>query len=141
MQNRATMQELVAAVRLFVEQELAPSQQDDRVRFRTRVAINALTSVERELAQGDEALRHEVADLATLLDRHVEVPEDPASVARCALELNLELARRIRAGEAPPGTLGHLERIGAAKLRVASPRYLQRYEIECPASDPHGRGE
>ena len=38
-----------------------------------------------------------------------------------------ELARRIRGGEVPDGTLALLKRHVAAKLRVASPSYLDRY--------------
>jgi DNA-binding FadR family transcriptional regulator len=38
-----------------------------------------------------------------------------------------ELARRIRSGDIPEGARALLEREVAAKLRVASPRYLDRY--------------
>jgi hypothetical protein len=38
------------------------------------------------------------------------------------------LARRIREGDVPAGTLAMLKQHVAAKLRVASPRYLARYE-------------
>ena len=37
------------------------------------------------------------------------------------------LARRIRAGDVPEGARALLEREVAAKLRIASPRYLDRY--------------
>jgi hypothetical protein len=39
-----------------------------------------------------------------------------------------KLARRIRRGDVPAGTLALLKRHVAVKLRVASPRYLARYE-------------
>jgi hypothetical protein len=38
-----------------------------------------------------------------------------------------ELARRIRAGDVPEGARALLEQEVAAKLRIASPRYLDRY--------------
>ena len=37
------------------------------------------------------------------------------------------LSARIRAGDVPPGTLALLKRDVAARLRIASPRYLDRY--------------
>ncbi len=40
----------------------------------------------------------------------------------------LELARRIRADEPPEGALASLKEHVAAKFRVASPRYLDRYQ-------------
>jgi hypothetical protein len=42
--------------------------------------------------------------------------------------LNRELARRVRSGEMPEGTLEALRRIAELKLRTASPRYLERLE-------------
>jgi hypothetical protein len=38
-----------------------------------------------------------------------------------------ELARRIRGGDVPAGAPAQLEQEVAAKLRIASPRYLDRY--------------
>ncbi|NHK39805.1 DUF6285 domain-containing protein [Thermus thermophilus] len=42
-------------------------------------------------------------------------------------ELLRTLAARIRDGQAPPGTLAFLKAHVARKLRVASPKYLERY--------------
>ena len=39
-----------------------------------------------------------------------------------------ELAARIRAGDVPPGTLARVKADVAARLRIASPQYLERYE-------------
>jgi signal transduction protein with GAF and PtsI domain len=39
-----------------------------------------------------------------------------------------DLAARIRAGDVPPGTLERVKADVAARLRVASPRYLDRYD-------------
>ena len=63
------------------------------------VALNALGIVYRELA----ALE----------------PEDDTE--------QRELARRIRAGDVPPGTLARVKAGVEARLAVASPRYLDRY--------------
>jgi hypothetical protein len=92
--------ELTEAVREFLEAEILPVVDDQRLRFRTLVAINALGIVEREL--------------------------DAPAPGLAAEEL-AELARRIRAGEPPADALRLLKEHVAAKLRVASPRYLDRY--------------
>lgn len=102
MSDRPAASELVEATREFLEREVLPSLADPRLRFRTLVAINALGIAQREL-------------------------ESPAEDELSPEEL-LELARRIRADDVPDGTLPLLKRHVAAKLRIANPRYLERYE-------------
>jgi Domain of unknown function (DUF6285) len=100
--DRPSAAQLVEASREFLEREILPTVKDDRLRFRTLVAINALSIAQRDLeSEGEEGL---------------------------SAEKLAELARRIRAGDVPAGTLAMLKRHVAAKLRVASPRYLARYE-------------
>lgn len=101
MTDRPSAPELVEATREFLEGEILPSLTDPRLRFRTLVAINALGIAQRELETAEDDLSH--AELA-------------------------ELARRIRAGDVPDDALLVLKRHVAAQLRVASPRYLGRYE-------------
>ena len=95
MSDRPTAGELAAAVREFLETEILPTLDDHRLRFRTLVAMNALSIVEREAPEPTEA------EWAT--------------------------ARRIRAGDVREGDLAELRTAAAAKLAVASPRYLERY--------------
>jgi hypothetical protein len=97
--ERPTAQELVEALLEFLGGEILPTLTDHRLRFRTLVAMNALGIVYRELA----ALP----------------PEDDAE--------QRELAARIRAGDVPPGTLRRVKADVAAKLRVASPQYLEQH--------------
>jgi hypothetical protein len=99
--DRPTAPELVEAAREFLEREILPALADPRLRFRTLVAVNALGIAQREL---ESTLQDELS---------------PG-------ELGV-LARRIRAGDVPEGTLELLKRHVAAKLRIASPRYLERY--------------
>jgi hypothetical protein len=99
--DRPTAAELVEATREFLEGEILPTLTDERLRFRTLVAINALGIAQRELESGE-------AD----------------DMSREELE---ELARQIRAGDVPADALERLREHVAAKLRVASPRYLERY--------------
>ncbi len=99
MSERPTAQELTEAILEFLGREILPSGEDQRLRFRTLVAMNALSIVFREL----ERLP----------------PEDDAE--------QRELAARIRAGDVPPGTLQRVKEDVAERLRIASPRYLDTY--------------
>jgi hypothetical protein len=98
--DRPAAAELVEAVREFLEREILPGLDDQRLRFRTLVAMNALGIAVRELATGETG---------------------PTEAELRAL------AEQIRAGDVPEGTLALLKEDIAAKLRVASPRYLDRY--------------
>jgi hypothetical protein len=60
-----TAGELVEAVREFLERDVM-SNTEGRVQFHTRVAVNVLKMVERELALGDEQADVHGARLATL---------------------------------------------------------------------------
>lgn len=96
--DRPVASELAEAVRDFLEKEILPTLDDHRLRFRTLVAMNALSIVARE---------------APALARPSE--EDRA------------LAARLRAGDVRDGDLALLKRRVREKLAVASPRYLERY--------------
>jgi Domain of unknown function (DUF6285) len=127
MQDRPRAEELAEAVREFIETEILPTIDDPRLRFRTLVAANGLGILERELALGAPLVRREVGSLARLLGKADALPDDLEELRRRAVDLNRELAKRIRAGDIPAGTLAHLLATVADKLRVASPRYLERY--------------
>ena len=127
MQDRPHAAELAQAVREFIETEMLPGIDDPRLRFRTLVAANGLGILERELALGAPLLRREVGSLARLLGHADPLPDDLEELRRLASDLNRELALRIRADDTPEGTLVHLLATVADKLRVASPRYLERY--------------
>jgi hypothetical protein len=96
--DRPSAGELAVAVREFLETEILPTIEDRRLRFRTLVAMNALGIVEREIGPPGEAAEGDVA-----------------------------LARRLRAGDVRPGDLELIKATVESKLRVASPRYLERY--------------
>jgi len=99
MTERPTAQELTDAILEFLGGEILPTLTDQRLRFRMLVAMNALGIVHREL----EAL-----------------PAEDDTAARA-------LAVRIRAGDVPPGTLRRVTADVEARLRVASPRFLETY--------------
>jgi Domain of unknown function (DUF6285) len=99
MSERPTAQELAEAILEFLGGEILPTLTDHRLRFRTLVAMNALGIVYRELAA---------------------LPAEDDAEQR-------ELARRIRAGDVPPGTLARVRTDVERRLQVASPKYLERY--------------
>ncbi|MBV9455177.1 MAG: hypothetical protein JOZ19_13845 [Rubrobacter sp.] len=128
MQDRPSADELVRAVREFLEAEILPDLDDPRARFRTRVAMNALNILERELEQEETLLREELARLAALLGEDPATPDSLEKLKARVIELNRDLAQSIRQGEVPEGTLERLKQTVTDKLKVASPRYLERYE-------------
>jgi Domain of unknown function (DUF6285) len=103
MTDQPTAPELIEAVTEFLAGEILPTIEDDRLRFRTLVALNALRIANRELGSADPGLAE--ADLH-------------------------ELAVRIRAGDVRPDDLRLLKEHVAAKLMVSNPAYLDRYREE-----------
>jgi aminoglycoside phosphotransferase (APT) family kinase protein len=99
--DRPDAGELLEAVLEFLATEVLPDATDQRRKFRTLVAMNALGIARRELESNEETLS--------------------------ADELR-ELASRIRSGDIPEDTLPLLKEHVAAKLRVANPDYLRLYE-------------
>ena len=99
MSDRPTPEELAEAIEEFLAGEILPTLDDQRARFRMLVALNALGIVRRELTR---------------------LPPEDDTGAR-------ELAARIRAGDVPTGTLAQVRAGVEQRLRIASPRYLDRY--------------
>jgi len=96
--ERPTADELAEATQEFLSGEILPTLTDNRLRFRMLVALNALGIVRRELTKLP--------------------PEDDAE--------QRELATRIRAGDVSAGTLARVKADVEKRLRIASPRYLER---------------
>jgi Domain of unknown function (DUF6285) len=97
--ERPTPDELAEAIEEFLAGEVLPTLTDHRARFRMLVALNALGIVRRELAK---------------------LPPEDDSEQR-------DLAARIRANDVPARTLARVKADVEARLRVASPRYLDHY--------------
>jgi len=97
--ERPTSDELAEAIEEFLAGEILPTLDDHRLRFRTLVALNALGIVRRELTK---------------------LPRENDAEQR-------ELAARIRADDVPSGTLARVKADVAERLRIDSPRYLDRY--------------
>ena len=102
MPDRPNAAELIEAVFEFLASEVLPRADDQRLKFRTLVAMNALGIARRELESSNTVL---LAD------------------ARLA-----ELAASIRADGADPALLEELKAHVAEKLRISNPAYLEKYE-------------
>jgi hypothetical protein len=106
-----TAAQLVEAVREFLERDVMEAT-EGRVRFHTRVAINALGMVERELDRGPaQAAAHRV------------------DLERLGMADETALAAAIRNGDLDDRRAEVLEVLREtvrAKLEVSNPRYLPR---------------
>ena len=113
--QRPTAQELVAAVRGFLEQEVA-GQLTGATAFNLRIAVNVLAIVERELAAEDDSTAA-TARLGALLGA------DPG-LGRAALEEKFVAALQSGVlGLASPGLLAHLRADAVRQLGIDNPRY------------------
>jgi Domain of unknown function (DUF6285) len=101
MPDRPNAAELIEAVFEFLAGEVLPTADDQRLRFRTLVAMNALGIARRELESPSNTVLLDQGQLA-------------------------DLAARIRAGEG--AELALLKAHVAEKLRISNPAYLEKYE-------------
>ena len=127
MQPRPNNPELATAVREFLETEIMPTITDARLKFRTLIAMNALSMLERSNLEED-FLQAEALALAGLLETDVQPMNSRAELDTEVLRLNTLLSHQIRSGNVPNGSLRVLRQIAEDKLRVASPNYLKRYD-------------
>jgi hypothetical protein len=115
MQDRPTAAELLEAIREFLEQDVMPAV-EGRVRFHSRVAVNALGMLERELRLGPDLDAAERARLGALLGHDADLAT-----------LTTELAGRIRDGsldDRRDDVVTAVRESVRAKLLVSNPRYL-----------------
>jgi Domain of unknown function (DUF6285) len=128
MQPRPNNPELAGAVREFLESEILPTLSDARLKFRTLVAMNALSMLERSELEED-FLRAEVRQLAVLLGEITPICATRAELDAAVWRLNQTLAGRVRQNQSPDGALEVLRQIAVNKLKIASPNYLKRYAV------------
>lgn len=132
MLNRPTAPELIAAVRAFLETEVAPTL-SGATQFNLRIAGNVLAIVERELSQRTPAEAAEAERLRALLGDRQEAPaselaSDDGAATHGLADLNQRLVAAIRAGAFDPAAenqalLDHLRATTTAKLAIDNPRY------------------
>ncbi len=107
--DRPTASELIESVREWLERDVAPAV-DGRLAFHTRVAMNSLDIVVRELAAG-ESMQH----------RHA------AALASLGADSDSDLAQKIRNGDFDAdlgAVLAVLSPVVDDKVRVANPRHM-----------------
>jgi hypothetical protein len=125
--DRPTAAELVDAVAEFLERDLQPAL-EGRLAFHTRVAVNALKIVRREMELGpalDAARRN---GLTALLGA-----DDAATTTTRPREV--ELARRIRDGSLDaerPEVVAYLRATLRRQLDIVHPGYIRDREEEAP---------
>jgi Domain of unknown function (DUF6285) len=114
-QDRPSAAQLVTAVREFLEHDVMPAT-EGRVQFHTRVAVNVLDTVARELELGARFAADERRRAAALLGHDGEPGE-----------LERELAAAIRSGaldDDDGAVRAHVRATVREKLLIANPGYL-----------------
>ena len=114
-QDRPSAALLVTAVREFLERDVMPAT-EGRVHFHTRVAVNVLNTVARELELGDRFAADERRRAAALLGHEGD-----------ADALERELAAAIRSGaldDRQDAVRAHVRATVREKLLIANPGYL-----------------
>jgi Domain of unknown function (DUF6285) len=128
-QDRPTVNELLEAVRAFLDEEVVPALEGPR-QFHARVAANVLAIVGRELAGEEASLLAEWQRLGLLVGGDTAAPPARLEALRSVVrERTQALAERIRGGEADAGPFrdavrAHVRLTVEEKLRVANPRFL-----------------
>jgi hypothetical protein len=135
MQDRPTLRELLDAAEDYLRTDLRP-QLEGSPAFKVLVVANVLAIVKRELDGHESWNAAEAERLRALLGA------GPDAGVR---DLNVELCRRIRAGEIAidrPELLDHLVRTTLAKGAIDNPRYaghqrvLRQWPEKAPADPP-----
>lgn len=114
MQDSPTAAELVVAVREFLAEKIAPDL-EGHTAFHARVAMNALSIIERELTIAPAANAAERERLSQLLGR-----DGPLDALNAALS---EEIRSGRMGLHTPGLFDHLRETALTKVAIDQPNY------------------
>lgn len=115
--DRPTKEELVSSVREFLEEKLLPELKG-HTGFNTRVAINVLKTVERELKIGEQVSKETRERLANIINNKDENISNK--------ELNIQLCQMIDSRELTyknQDLVNHLWHTTMGKLAVDNPRY------------------
>ena len=121
MQDRPTATELLDAVREFLERDVMQAV-EGRVQFHTRVAINVLDIVRRELELGTA---HDTDQRTRLLAVFGAAADDPRSTADLERALALALRTGTLSDEQQAAAAAHVRASVREKLSVANPKYLE----------------
>jgi len=116
--DRPTKNELVIAVREFMEDKLLPELKG-HLNFNTRVAINVLKIIERELEQGETTSEETRLRLLQLLSN----TENTLSNRELNQALSKEISERTLSYQ-DQALINHLWQTTMKKMAVDNPRYV-----------------
>ena len=131
--DRPTAAELVDAVTEFLEGDLQPSL-EGRLAFHTRVAVNALRIVGREMVLGPELDARRNAGLRALLGTD-------AAADATTRQLEVDLARRVRDGSLDarrPELVAYLRATLRLQLDIVHPGYIKDGDATPPVKTASG---
>ncbi len=129
MQDRPTIDELLRAVREFLETDLTPVLEGTK-KFHTRVAANVLAIIQRELVSEEGQLRREWVDLSRILSLDPALPATSVELRKELRRRNKALCERIREGHYDTGSARatvwrHVRQTVIEKLSVNDPKKLK----------------
>ena len=128
MQDRPSYQELIDAVRHFLENDAVPAL-DGTKKFHARVAANVLAIVGRELMLEQSHLAREWHRLDELLGP-MPMPSGPEAIKEALRVRTESLCARIRCGDADAdpfrtAVLAHVRQTVVEKLAIDNPKLVQ----------------
>jgi hypothetical protein len=129
MQDRPTVDELLRGLELLLDEQFIP-QLEGAHRYNSRVALNAVRIIRRELQNEERQIDAEWRGLDVVLGP-AQRPPTLSEIKQALRDRNEELVERIRAGDADGEQFGALVRAHArdsvrAKLEVNDPGWLGR---------------
>ncbi len=127
MYDRPTLEELIAAARIHLENVVIPVAKtiNHKLYFQTLVAVNVLRVAERELLLGHAHFKAEWSRL-NMLQGDQSLPADPDNWQSALQERNSALCADIRAGkhDQHAALFSHLKACATEQLEVANPKWL-----------------
>jgi hypothetical protein len=129
MHDRPTVDELLRAVEILLDEQLIPALDGSR-QYNARVAANVIRTVRRELQLDESQLDAEWQGLDILLGPQ-QRPPNLTATKQALVERNRELCDRIREGDADAGrfrdlAFAHVRDVVHAKLEVSNPKWLEQ---------------
>jgi hypothetical protein len=128
MHDRPTVDELLRAVEMLLDEQLVPALEGSG-KYNARVAANVIRIARRELQHEEAQLDAEWRGLDMLLGL-ASRPATLSATKQQLVERNRELSERIRDGDADAGrfrelTLAHVRDVVHAKMEVSNPEWLK----------------
>ena len=136
MLDQPNISQLVAALRGYLENEIAPDNQGSTHQSRQRAnAIRVLAMIEREIQMSGDHLKAEWARLNFVQKLSTPMPSDPDEAKAALLERNRKLCEEINAGRfdyapARAALFEHLLVTTRTQLEVSNPDFLQALAAE-----------